>query len=198
MTDEELIVKFLAGNTAAFNTLVWRWQKPIFNFIMRYIGDADKAKDVMQQTFIRAYQNLPKLRQKGKFTTWLFQIAVNQCKTELLQSKRTYIPIDHIHAHPEGNRSGNDPQHVLKTKDNSMGNQAELSRILNQALQSIPSEQRIVVIMKNYHELKFWEIAEILKEPLNTIKSRLYYGLRAMRKVLEDWGLNQEDFSYEM
>ncbi len=165
---------------------------------MRYLGDPDKAQDVMQQTFIRAYRSLSKLREKNKFSTWMFQIAVNQCKTELMQKKRQYIPIDHIKACQEKESSREDTKYVLKTNHEPMVYHQDLSIILNKALQAISSEQRIVVIVKNYHELKLREIAEILKEPLNTIKSRLYYGLRALRKVLEDWGINQGDFSYEM
>ena len=74
----------------------------------------------------------------------------------------------------------------------------QLSAILENALQTIPEEQRIVVIMKQYQGLKFSEIAEILNEPINTIKSRMYYGLKTLRKILTEWDINQEELGYEL
>jgi RNA polymerase sigma-70 factor (ECF subfamily) len=75
---------------------------------------------------------------------------------------------------------------------------SEIAEYLRRALLMIPEEQRVVIIMKEYHGLKFIEIEAILQIPLNTIKSRLYYGLSAMQKIFRQWGLDREDLRYEM
>jgi len=199
MNDEFLIQKYLAGDVGAFNTLVWRWEKPIFNFILRYIGDADLSKDVMQQTFIRSYRSLKKLKDHRKFSTWLFQIALNLCRDELKRNRHTMLPIDEARCESDSERQVK----TVLTADprehpGALTESNDLALLLKQALQQIPEEQRVVIIMKQYHGLKFTEIADILKEPLNTIKSRMYYGLTALRKVLEQWGLDREDLGYEV
>ncbi len=199
MKDEILIKKFISGNVSAFNTLVWRWQKPIYNFIYRYIGDEDIAKDILQQTFIRAYKSLSKLKDHSKFSTWLFQIALNQSKTELMKKKRTMVSIDEFH--DDDGSASKRPKQVLIDPDlrpEHTSYNENLSNLLKDALQHIPSDQRVVIVMKEYHGLKFTEISEILREPINTVKSRMYYGLNSLRKILQKWDLDKEDLVYEM
>jgi len=103
MTDAELIQKFLDGNTEAFNTLVWRWEKNVYNFVLRYLGDREEAKDVCQQTFIRAYRKLRHLRTPEKFSTWLYQIALNICRDEIKRRRnhRT-LSLERLHEHRNG------------------------------------------------------------------------------------------------
>jgi len=199
MTDEILIERFLSGDISAFNTLVWRWEKQIYNFILRYLGDYELAKDVMQRTFIRTYKSLSKLKDRKKFSTWLFQIALNQCKDELKKKKRKHVSISEVR---RGENSGSrEIVSIVTDPSNGPENATQMDSItsvLKKALQYIPEEQRVVIIMKEYHGLKFIEIAEILSVPLNTIKSRMYYGLNSLRKVLEQWGVDREDLGYEV
>jgi len=200
MTDGALIKKFCDGEVNAFNTLVWRWQKPIFNFVLRYVGDAEDAREITQQTFIKAYRNLPTLKEHSRFSTWLYQIAVNLCRDEIKrrQRKRTFSL--------EGMQENFEPSHppiAMTVADDAANPDKILSRkelrdILAQALQQIPEEQRVVVVMKEYQGLKFTEIAEALGIPLNTAKSRMYYGLTALRKILTQWQFDQESLQYEM
>jgi len=199
MNDELLIQDFIAGNVAAFNTLVWRYEKPIYNFTYRYLGDADQAKDTMQQCFIRAFKSIRKLKDQTKFAAWLYQIAVNLCKDELKRQKYHTFAIADSLQNDEGNDRAD--RVILADHSYSPGQQVQkedLTRLLHRALMSIPEEQRIVIIMKQYHDLKFVEIAEILKTPINTIKSRMYSGLEALQKILKQWGLDREDLGYEM
>ncbi len=197
VTDVELIQKYLAGEVSAFNTLVWRWEKPIFNFIHRYIGDMEIARDVSQKVFIRTYKNLKKLRTPEKFSSWIYQIAANLCKDELKSMKRRNgISIDDI--------VENNSEHAYEltddadTRPDEAVNRLQIESIVRNALQAIPEEQRIVIIMKEYQGLKFKEIAEALGEPINTVKSRMYYGLNALRKVFDQWQINKEVLHYEV
>ncbi len=199
MADEILIERFLSGDVSAFNTLVWRWEKQIYNFILRYLGDYELAKDAMQRTFIRVYKGLSKLRDRKKFSTWLFQIALNQCKDELKKRKRKHVSISEVRR--DDSSGSREIVSVIADPNNgpeSVTQMDSVTSILKKALQCIPEEQRVVIIMKEYHGLKFIEIAEILSVPLNTIKSRMYYGLNSLRKVLEQWGIDREDLGYEV
>jgi DNA-directed RNA polymerase specialized sigma24 family protein len=88
VTDEALIIRFLNGDNDAFNTLVTRWQKPIYNFVLRYAADSDSAKDLTQQTFIRAYGSLRKLENPTRFSSWLYRIALNAARDAGRSSQR--------------------------------------------------------------------------------------------------------------
>jgi len=104
MTDEILIDKFLKGHIEAFNTLVWRWETPLYNFILRYLGDGDQAKDVLQNTFIRAYKSLHRLKDHSRFSTWIYQIALNQCHDCWKSQKRANLNISDLEDDDEENR----------------------------------------------------------------------------------------------
>jgi len=198
MTDELLIEKFLKGQTDAFNTLVWRWEKPLYNFILRYLGDSDKAKDVLQNTFIRAYKSLPKLKDRSRFATWIYQIALNQCHDCWKASQSGHLNLSEL-----DNDDPDKKYERLTLIDSAHGPEKsahnnDLAEYLRRALMLIPEEQRVVIIMKEYHGLKFTEIEAILQVPINTVKSRLYYGLSAMQKIFKQWGLDREDLRYEV
>lgn len=199
MTDAVLIEQYLNGNVQAFNTLVWRWQSPVYNFVLRVIGNSEQAKDITQATFIRVFKDLKKLKDKEKFKSWLYRIAMNLCLDEIKKMKKRKL----VYLNSEFDY-GNDslspfqiPDDENKTPESLMQHN-QIKYILKEALQQIPEEQRVVVIMKQYQDLKFTEIAQILKEPVNTVKSRLYYGLKALKKHLEGSSLNKEVLFNEM
>ena len=101
MTDQALIEKFLGGDISAFNTIVWRWEKPICNFAYRYVGGLDMAKEVTQQTFIRVYKNLHRLKDLSRFSTWLHQIALNICRDEMKRKKRVFLSVQDLEQRTE-------------------------------------------------------------------------------------------------
>lgn len=199
MTDAALIEQYLNGEIGAFNTLVWRWEKPIYNFVNRTIGNEEMAKDICQTTFIRTFRELKKLREPEKFSPWIYRIALNLCRDELKKrKKRHFLYLEDLMSDQESSNSIMQlPDQDTKTPE-EVCNHQQLSEILKQAIMSLPEEQRVVIVMKQYQGLKFTEIAEILKQPVNTVKSRLYYGLRALRKILVDSKLNKEVLLNEM
>jgi RNA polymerase sigma-70 factor (ECF subfamily) len=199
MTDAALVVRFVKGDINAFNTLVWRWEKPIYNFILRIICNREHAKDLSQIVFIRIYKQLKTLKDPEKFSSWAYRIALNLCKDELKKKNRhRIISLDALtSSDSEKSHAKQFPDHHSKTPEEVMYNH-QVASIIQNALEKIPEEQRVVIVMKQYQDLKFTEIAEILDEPINTIKSRLYYGLRAMKKVLEESRLSKEVLLNEM
>ncbi len=200
MTDTELIKKFLSGDVNAFNTLVWRWEKSVYNFILRYMGDREESQDICQKTFIRVYRKLNLLRDSEKFSTWLYQIAINICRDEIKsRSRRKTYSLDHLQENGNGVQSG-----LLnlttdsKSEPEEQAHKRDVSDLMGRALRTLPEEQRVVIIMKEYQGLKFTEIADILETSVNTAKSRMYYGIAALRKIFKRWEISKESLRYEM
>lgn len=202
MNDRELIERFLRGEVEAFNTLVWRWQKTIYNFILRDIGNREEAHDLTQQVFVRVYRNLDKLKDRDRFSTWIYQIAANLCRDLIKQRRRRSVQSLEAMQEAGALELATNPALTLHAENEQhpdrIVSRSQLRDLLERALQEIPEEQRVVVIMKEYQNLKFTEIAEILGAPVNTVKSRLYYGLNAMKKVLGRWQIDEEVVNYEM
>lgn len=186
-SDNKLIRQAQSGDRIALNQLFGQWYPRVYNMAYRYFHDEDLAADVSQQTFVSIQKSLSKLRDPQAFQAWLFRTAINCChslarKRQRHQSSLEVISMDETRSGPVT------PYQELNRK--------ERSGIVLAALQKIPHEQREVIVMKEYEGLKFREIAEILQLSENTVKSRLYYGLKAMRKLLEDCRLHK-DLLYE-
>ncbi len=201
LNDGELIQQFRNGQTQAFNLLVWRWQKPVLNFLYRFLGNSQDAEDVNQRTFMKVYQKLSSLKDVEKFQVWLYQVAANQARDFLRRQKRRSFFSIGFSMDSKSETEGDfvpeiaDPESL---KAESGLHQEELRNIFEQAMEEIPEEQRMVIIMKIYQGLKFSEIADILHESLNTVKSRMYYGIKALRQVLQKQNLNEEVLNYEL
>jgi RNA polymerase sigma-70 factor (ECF subfamily) len=192
--DRPLVESAIRGELYAFNQLMKRWHKRIFNFAYRYLNDYDEASEVTQQTFIKAYQAISTLKDPGRFRAWLYIIASNGCRAHSRRAGR--YPTESMHTGGtaeilawEQLPHGENPEKQLLSRD--------WERLLKQAMALIPEEQRLVIIMKEYEGLTFHEIAEVLSEPENTVKSRMYYGLKALRKVLTKWKITKEAIQYE-
>ena len=201
MTDSQLITHILDGDRSRFNSLVWRWEKPIYNFVLRYLGNKDLAREVSQKVFIRVYKNLNKLRDPARFSSWIYQIASNLCKDEIKKmNHRDFVSLDLIQENNEneGFRLPDSLKESEHSQPDTKLNQKQISNIVQKAIQQLPEEQRVVIIMKEYQGLKFREIAEALNQPLNTVKSRMYYGLNGLRKIFEQWQITEEVLTYEM
>jgi RNA polymerase sigma-70 factor (ECF subfamily) len=179
-TDNELVARTLGGEIGAFNDLVVRWETPLYRFVVRYLGDTEEARDVCQEAFLKAYTNLDRFRHQAKFSSWLYQIALNQCRTQFRRKKsRPTVSLDdderlgHLQLVPADSEA----------PDATAMNSQHASE-LQAALAHLPEDQRTAIILKEYHGLKFREIAEILETPESTVKSRLYHGLESLAKSL--------------
>lgn len=190
MTDAKLVKEFREGNIDAFNQLVERWQHRIHRVAYRYFASHDEATEITQKTFIKAYKKLYTLDDVEKFPSWIYRIANNLCLDEKKRAgRRRSAPLEALGQEPKMEAESSNPDKKLQSR--------ELGSILQQALNQLPSEQRIVVIMKEYEGLKFREIADALEEPENTVKSRMYYGLNNLRKIFDQWNLEMEELQYE-
>jgi len=179
-TDEELVARSKTGDIDSFNQLVKRWERPIFALAYRTLGREEDARDVTQETFLRAFRALSGFKGDAKFSSWLYRIALNLCRDWIRKERRAPIV-----AVPEGV----DVEHLAAERGpvetvEDLAARAELSREVARAMDYLPSEQRQAIILKEYHGLTFQEIADLMRCPLSTVKTRVYQGLSTLRKQL--------------
>src|SRR5437868_1254223 len=166
--DLDLIAKARRGDVEAYNLLVSRWEKRVYNYLLRLVSNREDALDVSQEVFLKAYQNLPKLDDPARFSGWLFRIAHNEAFS-MLRRKR-----------PETELAGEPRPADLNPRLLPM----ELSLAVETALGRLSPDQREAVLLKVYQGFKFEEMAEILECPVSTVKSRLYTALDLLKTTL--------------
>lgn len=176
-TDEQIVKRALAGDADAFGEIVRRWERKIFALSFGMLGSAEDARDATQETFLAAFRNLRGFRGDAKVSSWLHRIAVNQCITRQRRSRvrpETGIE-DELEATGESFLSTApqaSPAHATEKKERRLA--------VRKAVASLPQELREVVLMKEFEELTFQEIADALQIPLSTVKSRLYTALKQL------------------
>src|SRR5436190_4099348 len=184
-TDEELVARSIGGDNDSFNELILRWERPIYALAYRTIGREEDARDVCQDTFLRAFRALPGFKGQAKFSSWLYRIALNLCRDWIRKKKRA--PLVDM---PEGvdiAELASEQGPVESIEDLVARN--EMSRIVAEGMKLLPDEQRTAIVLKEYHGLTFQEIADLQGCPLSTVKTRLYQGLTVLRRHLEAQGM---------
>jgi RNA polymerase sigma-70 factor (ECF subfamily) len=199
MHADTLIARAREGDKNAQGKLVQLWYKRIYNFAYKFFSDHDLAMEVSQKTFISMYKNLPALQDVARFKSWMYTIAVNYCREEARKKKAARSLSLHDLRPGEGEESYRwEKSHHRRENPEQQLRQSELSDLLQQCLMELSVEQREVVIMKEYEGLKFREIAETLNISENTVKSRMYYGLDGLKKILERKNITKESIGYEL
>ncbi len=184
-TDEELVARSTGGDLESFNQLVVRWERPIYALAYRVIGREEDARDVCQETFLRAFRALGGFKGQAKFSSWLYRIALNLCRDWIRRERRAPIAqapegVDLIELAGETSPSDSVEELVARR---------EIGRAVARAMATLPEEQRTAIILKEYHGLTFQEIADMLECPLSTVKTRLYQGLSVLRRQLARTGV---------
>lgn len=179
-TDEELVAKSKTGDTESFNQLVKRWERPIFALAYRTLGREEDARDVTQETFLRAFRALAGFKGDAKFSSWLYRIALNLCHDWMRKERRAPVVAVPEGVELEDLATDRGPTETVE----DLAARAEMGREVAKAMQHLPDEQRHAIILKEYHGLTFQEIADLMKCPLSTVKTRVYQGLSTLRKAL--------------
>ena len=172
--DADLIRQAARGQVEAYNLLVSRWEKRVYNYVLRITGNREDALDLTQDAFLKAYQNLRKLEDPSRFAPWLYRIAHNEAYS-LLRKRRPETDVEALE--PMGTDTG-----VLVGGSSVFP--MELGLAVARALERLSAEQREAVVLKIYQGFKFEEMAEILECPLSTVKSRVYAALELLKKDL--------------
>jgi len=180
-TDEIIVQRALTGDAEAFGEIVRRWERRIFALAYGILGREDDARDATQETFLAAFRSLRGFRGDAQVSSWLHRIAVNQCITRQRQARvRSEAALE-----DEEEKNAvrfTTPVHYLPSRV-AEGRQETVA--VRRAINSLPVELRQIVIMKEFEELTFREIADVLDLPLSTVKSRLYTAMKQLQMRLQ-------------
>lgn len=176
----ELVENFLNGEQQAFNRLVLLYQTKIYNLALNYVKSSEEAKDLAQDVFVTVYRSLPKLREKEKFSSWLFQIAVNHCRNRYKKLSRrgffSNLSID------------DDDTYIQLTGDESPEKSLQKQNTINlvrSTIDSMGDAEKEILILRDLQELSYDEISTILDIPLGTVKSKLNRARTSLKDRLK-------------
>ena len=180
-SDEQIVERALTGDAEAFGEIVSRWERRIFALAYGMLGREEDARDATQETFLAAFRNLRGFRGEAKVSSWLHRIAVNQCITRQRRAKvRNEAALD-----DEEEKDASSFAAPLEFSPARVTEGRQRTSAVRRAVNSLPVELRQVIVMKEFEELTFREIADALELPLSTVKSRLYTALRQLQMRLE-------------
>lgn len=183
--DLEWVRRVQAGETDAFEVLVRRHEKSIFNLLLRWLGDYDEASEGAQEVFISAYRSIRKFRGDSRFSTWLYRIAVNRAKNrqrDMAAARRRLMPTDLSDPGGDGGpldrlpHPGPDPGRVAEQK--------ELHDRVQHELDGLRSEEALLILLHDLQDVSYEELVRILGIPIGTVKSRLHRARRALKGKL--------------
>jgi RNA polymerase sigma-70 factor (ECF subfamily) len=184
--DAQLVERVKRGDTRAFEMLVVKYQRRVERLIGRMVRDVDLVPDIAQETFIRAYRALPQFRGDSAFYTWLYRIAVNTAKKALVELKRDPVMTEAARAKndegDETSRSDNEltvaetPEAVLASK--------QVAATVNAAIEALSEDLRQAIILREIEGLSYEEIAEVMKCPIGTVRSRIFRAREAIAERL--------------
>lgn len=178
-TDAKLVKECLGGNSSAFEVLVEKYQKPVFNSALRMVGDYDEARDVAQTVFVKAYENLDRYDSKHKFFSWIYRMMVNE-SLNLIKRRRSQGELDGNMAESREN-----PEDQLQNK--------ELSAQVQSALSSLKIDHMVVIVLRHFADLSHREMAFCLDIPDRTVKSRLHTARKLLGDILIKRGVTRYD-----
>jgi RNA polymerase sigma-70 factor (ECF subfamily) len=183
-SDEQIVQQALTGDADAFGEIVRRWERRIFALAFGMLGREEDARDATQETFLAAFRNLRGFRGEAKVSSWLHRIAVNQCITRQRRAKvRNEAGLD-----DEAEKDAARFATPLEISPARLVEGIERSVAVRRAVNSLPVELRQIIVMKEFEDLTFREIADVLELPLSTVKSRLYTAFRQLQMRLERFG----------
>lgn len=173
--DEDLVRACLKGEEGAFETLLRRYEKPVYNVALRMVGNPEDARDISQTAFLKAYRSLGTYDPHYKFSSWVCRIAVNEA-LNLVERRRPAEPVDETLPDP-----GAGPAETLDGND--------LSRALQRNLMRLGADLRAVIILRHLLGCTYRDIAQVVGVPEKTVKSRLFSARQRLRELLEADGL---------
>ncbi len=178
--DAELVKQTLCGNTAAYNGLVLRYQRQVYNLAYRMLGNAEDSGDLVQETFIRAYSALASFRQDASFLTWLYKIASNLCIDHLRSRKaKSALSLD------VELEEGREPAADARTSGpEDAAVRGAVQEVVQRAILNLPERYRVVVVMRHLQDMSVEEIANALNMPTGTVKTHLFRAREMLRERL--------------
>jgi len=172
-TDLELVEEVKAGNRRSFSELVKRHQKGLLRMSLRFVKDLDTAEDVVQESFIKAFEKLHSFEGRASFKSWLFQIAVNNARNRIRDSRKNMMDIENV-------------QLAVGAEAESGMVHGAVAGLLQEEVDKLPDRQRTALVLRVYEDLSFKEIAEIMGCPYDTAKANYRHALMKLREVFDE------------
>lgn len=169
--DRELVERARAGERAAFDQLVERYQRRLLRLVLRLLRDQAEAEDVVQETFLKAYRALPRFRGESAFYTWLYRIAINGARNAIL--RRRLRGAGAVASPPQDIAT---PESMLLSK--------QVMATIDAAMEALPLELRTAIVLREIEGLSYEEIAQIMECPLGTVRSRIFRAREAIARRL--------------
>jgi len=184
--DTDLVKAFQAGNKTVFDKLVLKYKDKVFNLCYRFLGDYTEADDCAQEAFVKVYRSLQGFRLESSFSTWLYRLTVNTCKNKLSSLEYRYRKKMVRLNNPKQTDEGIYP---IEIKDESLSPIIEIERkekgmLIQKAIDSLPEEQKTVVVLRDIEGLSYEEIVKITGYNLGTLKSKLARARRELQDRL--------------
>ncbi len=171
LDDSKLVSRAIGGDQRAFEAIVQRYERTVFNVAYRVVKDQDDAADITQSVFIKVYRKLGSYDPRYRFFSWIYRITVNESINHLKRTKRRA----EVDCGPEARGRGTPWESLAQT---------EKSDFLQNALMVLKLDYRVVIVLKYFLELSYREISEIAGIPEKTVKSRLFTGRQLLRDIL--------------
>lgn len=188
-SDESLMEAFRGGDAAAFEELVGRHKRGLFNFLLRSVGSSARAEELLQEVFLRVVRSRARYQRSARFTTWVYTIARNLTVDESRRARfRDHVSLDA----PRGRASGERGTTLLDAMPNGAPSPDQAAALpglrdrLRAAVAALPDDQREVFVLRQVSGLSFREIGETVGAPENTVKSRMRYALEKLREELAE------------
>nr|AEH26512.1 RNA polymerase sigma factor [uncultured Acidobacteria bacterium A11] len=180
--DIETMLRLQGGEDNALNELMSRWQQPLVNFIFRYLGNANDALDLAQDTFVRIFEKRERYRPTGKFSTWLFAIAANLCRNHIGWRRRH--PTVSLHR----DKDTESPRELVESIPSPAKSPAEnvivseLASAVKNLIQELPHDLRTAILLFEYEDMSYEQIAVILGCSVKAVETRLYRARNILRR----------------
>ncbi len=178
-----LLERAKSGDIIAFEELIGSYQKRVFNLALRIIGNYDDAADLAQEAFVRIYKAISSFKEQSSFSTWVYRITTNVCLDEIRKRKnRKVVYIDEDIQTDDGEMK----RQVISSDPgpDEAAERSEIRRIVNDAINRLPEEQRVVITLRDLQGMSYEEIARILELPAGTVKSRINRARLALKNML--------------
>jgi RNA polymerase sigma-70 factor (ECF subfamily) len=184
LEDRDLVAEALAGDSAAFGTLVERFQRPVYGLIVRMVRNPAEAEEIAQEVFIKAYSKLQSFDQSRKFSSWLFKIAHNATIDVLRKKRLVTVPLESP-PEEEGGQLADILAGPERDEPEPVAVRGELAEALEAAMESLRPEQREILLLRFQHGLSYAELSEVMSLPLGTVKTHLHRARKRLAQIFE-------------
>lgn len=175
------------GDTTALNRLIARWQRPLVSYAYRYVQNATDANDLVANVFVRFYQQRSRLRPDTNVAAWLFTALTNLCHNHHRWKRRhPTVPLDPVNSRPDGERSSGDFGELASDRPgpDALLAQDEVADAVRSAIEELPHDLKVAVLLHHYQNLSYREIAEITRCSERGVETRLYRARQQLRQLL--------------